>query len=116
MRRIDGLSPSEQARIATNVYVAMTDDARPQPQPASGSGMSVTINLRHLFIGYMILLLLVGAYFLITTPKAFTTDSAIWVPLIVVLGAALYCAVEFFWLMIASWFGGVLDRHLFDKI
>ena len=116
MRRIDDLSPSEQAE---NRHQCLCRDDR-----RCTAATTTSIRLwhvgddqpAHLFIGYMILLLLVGAYFLITTPKAFTTNSAIWVPLIVVLGAALYCAAEFFWLMIASWFGDVLDRHLFDKI
>ena len=109
MRSVDDLTPHEQAKIAAHVYVAMAADREPTKQ-----GMSVTVTPRKLFVGYCVMLLplLTG----MSASSSMLSDNEFVATALVLtiapLSAGIFCAFEFVWLLLASWFEGLLDRYL----
>ena len=107
MRSVDDLT-REQAKIAAHVYVAMADDSEPTKQ-----GMSVTVTPRKLFIGYCVMLLplLTG----MSASSSMLSDNEFVATALVLTIAPLSAGIfahSVVWLLLASWFEGLLDRYL----
>ena len=115
MRSIDDLPPSEQAKIAANMYVAMTtDDDRPVFTPVAQPVRGVRVTRPMLFVAYTTILL---PLFIATSATTQMLSENIYFATVLcfiaaALFAALFSSLEYLWLLLASWFCELPDRYL----
>jgi hypothetical protein len=114
MRSIDDLTPSEQAKIAANIYVAMTaDDDRPVFTPVAQPVRGVRVTRRMLFVAYTTILLPLFTATSATTQML--SENIYFATLLCFIAAALFAALfsslEYLWLVLASWICKLLDRY-----
>lgn len=113
MRTIDDLTPSEQAKIAANMYVAMTDDTpsfmrSPPELPVRG----VRVTRRKLFAAYTVILL--PLFTAMSAATQMLSENIYFATVLCFITAALFAALlsflEYLWLLLALALCRLLDR------
>lgn len=112
MRTIDDLTPSEQAKIAANMYVAMTADDRPVFTPVAQPVHGVRVTRSKLFVAYTTILL---PLFIATSATTQTLSENIYFATMLcfiaaALFAALFSSIEYLWLLLVLALCRRLDR------
>ena len=112
MRTIDDLTPSEQAKIAANIYVAMTDDDRPVFTSVAQPDRGVLVTRRKLFAAYTAILL--PLFITMSAATQMLSENMYFATALCLVAAALFAlllsSLEYLWLLLALALCRLLDR------